>query len=175
MTLPLTVSCFSKIRFGFTFQVPAHMGSPGKRAIKRACVCVWTRWLFNIYCQSPYNKNWNHNRALWQQYDLYCSSNNNRNFKKARRKALPTANKKPTASKKCRNVKTALHVNQPYLYLCHNTLLQKCVWVYSWVFPIAKSHCQPNSQKLQQRMNICLMQLLATLISKKCVGVGLLV
>jgi len=95
--------------------------------------------------------------------------------KKARRKALPTANKKPTASKKCRNVKTALHVNQPYLYLCHNTLLQKCVWVYSWVFPIAKSHCQPNSQKLQQRMNICLMQLLATLISKKCVGVGLLV
>ena len=32
--------CFSKIQIGFTFLVPAHMGSPGKRAIKRMCVCV---------------------------------------------------------------------------------------------------------------------------------------
>jgi len=37
---PLTVSCFSKIPIGFTFLVPAHPGSPGKRAIKRARVCV---------------------------------------------------------------------------------------------------------------------------------------
>ena len=36
----LTVSCFSKIQFGFTFLVPAHSGSPGQRAIKRVCVCV---------------------------------------------------------------------------------------------------------------------------------------
>jgi len=35
MTLPLTVSCFSKIQIGFTFLVPAHPGSPGKRAVKR--------------------------------------------------------------------------------------------------------------------------------------------
>jgi len=55
MPLPLTVSCFSKIQIGFTFLVPAHLGSPGKRAVKRArsracvracvrvhvCVCVW--------------------------------------------------------------------------------------------------------------------------------------
>jgi len=34
MPLPLTVSCFSKIL------VPAHPGSPGQRAVKRACVCV---------------------------------------------------------------------------------------------------------------------------------------
>ena len=34
MPLPLTVSCFSKIQIGFTFLVPAHPGSPGKRAIK---------------------------------------------------------------------------------------------------------------------------------------------
>jgi len=34
MPLPLTVSCFSKIHFGFTFLVPAHPGSPGKWAIK---------------------------------------------------------------------------------------------------------------------------------------------
>jgi len=41
MPLPLTVSCFSKIQIGFTFLVPAHPGSPGQRAVKRVCVCVW--------------------------------------------------------------------------------------------------------------------------------------
>jgi len=40
MPLPLTVSCFSKIQTGFTFLVPAHLGSHGKRAVKRVCVCV---------------------------------------------------------------------------------------------------------------------------------------
>ena len=40
MPLPLTVSCFSKIQIGFTFLVPAHPGSPRKRAIKRVYVCV---------------------------------------------------------------------------------------------------------------------------------------
>ena len=42
MPLPLTVSCFSKIQIGFIFLVPAHPGSPGKKAIKRVCVraCV---------------------------------------------------------------------------------------------------------------------------------------
>ena len=40
MALPLTVSCFSKIQIGFTFLVPAHLGSTGKRAVKRVCVCV---------------------------------------------------------------------------------------------------------------------------------------
>jgi len=38
MPLPLTVSCLSKIQIGFTFLVPAHTGSPGKRAVKRVCV-----------------------------------------------------------------------------------------------------------------------------------------
>ena len=38
--LPLTLSCFSKIETGFTFLVPAHSGSPGKRAVKWVCVCV---------------------------------------------------------------------------------------------------------------------------------------
>ena len=28
MPLPLTVSCFSTIQIGFTFLVPAHLGSP---------------------------------------------------------------------------------------------------------------------------------------------------
>ena len=40
MLLPLTVSCSSKIQIGFTFLVPAHLGSPGQRAVKRVCVCV---------------------------------------------------------------------------------------------------------------------------------------
>jgi len=48
MPLPLTVSCFSKIQIGFTFLVPAHPGSPGKRAIKRLCVC----WCCRDVCSS---------------------------------------------------------------------------------------------------------------------------
>jgi len=52
--LPLTVSCFSKIQFGFAFLVPAHPGSPGKRAVKRVCVlnvCVLSSYekLFRIF------------------------------------------------------------------------------------------------------------------------------
>ena len=39
MPLPLTVSCFSKIQIGFTFLVPAHLGSHGKRLLN-GCVCV---------------------------------------------------------------------------------------------------------------------------------------
>jgi len=37
MSLPLTVSCFSKIQIGFTFLVPAHPGSPGKEPLN-GCV-----------------------------------------------------------------------------------------------------------------------------------------
>ena len=40
--LPLTVSCFSKIQIGFTFLVPAYLGSPGQRAVKR----VLLLWLY---------------------------------------------------------------------------------------------------------------------------------
>ena len=31
---------FSKIQIDFTFLVLAHLGSPGKRAVKCVCVCV---------------------------------------------------------------------------------------------------------------------------------------
>ena len=37
MPLPLTVSCFHKFKIGFTFLVPAHLGSPGQRVVKRMC------------------------------------------------------------------------------------------------------------------------------------------
>ena len=43
MPLPLTVSCFGKIQIGFTFLVPAHLGSPGKGPLNGCvcfCVCV---------------------------------------------------------------------------------------------------------------------------------------
>jgi len=40
ISLPLTISCFSKIQIGFTFLVPAHPGSPGQRAVKWVCMCV---------------------------------------------------------------------------------------------------------------------------------------
>jgi len=48
--LPLTVSCFSKIQIGFSFLVLTHPGSPGQRAIKRVCVCVF---LVLAYLGSP--------------------------------------------------------------------------------------------------------------------------
>jgi len=31
MPLPLNVSCFAKIQIGFTFLLPAHLGSSGKK------------------------------------------------------------------------------------------------------------------------------------------------
>ena len=39
MPLLLTVSCFSKIQIGFTFLLPAYLGSPRHGAVKRVCVC----------------------------------------------------------------------------------------------------------------------------------------
>ena len=47
MPLLLTVSCSSKIQIGFTFLVPAHLGSTGQRAVKRVCVCFF---LLFVYC-----------------------------------------------------------------------------------------------------------------------------
>jgi len=42
MPLPLTVSCFSRIQTGSAFLVPAYLGSPRKRAVKRVRVSgVW--------------------------------------------------------------------------------------------------------------------------------------
>ena len=43
MPLPLTVSCFSEIQIGFTFLVPAHLGSPGKGPLNGVCVCNISR------------------------------------------------------------------------------------------------------------------------------------
>jgi len=40
MPMTLTVSCFSEIRIGLASLVPAHLGGPRQRAVKRMCVCV---------------------------------------------------------------------------------------------------------------------------------------
>ena len=42
MPLPLTVSCFSRIQIGLPFWC-----SPGQRAVKRVCVCVF---IFDSFC-----------------------------------------------------------------------------------------------------------------------------
>ena len=52
---PRTVSCFSKIQIGFTFLVPANLGSTGKRAAKWVCVCVYASWSSPPFCTTPRN------------------------------------------------------------------------------------------------------------------------
>jgi len=49
MPLPLTVSCFSKIQIGFSFLVPAHLGSPGERAVKRVYFIYFGDDIPNIF------------------------------------------------------------------------------------------------------------------------------
>jgi len=47
MPLPLTASWFGKIQIGFTFLVPAHLGSPGKTAVKRGLLLLFIGHLNN--------------------------------------------------------------------------------------------------------------------------------
>ena len=54
MPLPLAVSCSNKIQIGFTFLVPAHLGSPGQRPLNVCvcvCVCVMLSLLFSVSLQ----------------------------------------------------------------------------------------------------------------------------
>jgi len=52
MSLPLTVSCFSKIQIDFSFLVLAHPGSPGQRSVKWVCVCFSSIFCFIIISHS---------------------------------------------------------------------------------------------------------------------------
>ena len=60
MLMPLTISCSIKIQIAFTFLVPAYMGCPGQRSVKRVCVCVCNcaaklrnfRWQHTV-CSEP--------------------------------------------------------------------------------------------------------------------------
>ena len=58
MPLSLTVFCFSKIQIGFTFLVPAHLGSPGKRAVKRVCVYVCLLYICILAFTFCYHIKW---------------------------------------------------------------------------------------------------------------------
>ena len=56
--LPLTVSCFSKIQIGFTFLVPAHLGSPGKRPLNGCVyVCVTFMRRKQVYAEIVFGMN----------------------------------------------------------------------------------------------------------------------
>ena len=69
MPLPLTASCFRKIQIGFAFLVPAHPGSPGKRAVKWVCVCVWLTLINNGHLAPTKSKTYIHclsHVKLWQ-------------------------------------------------------------------------------------------------------------
>ena len=55
MPLPLTVSCFSKIQIGFAFLVPAHLGCPGQRVVKRVCVLrTFVEIVLGLFCFSVF-------------------------------------------------------------------------------------------------------------------------
>ena len=64
MPLPLTISCFSKIQIGFTFLVPAHPSSPGKRAVKQVCVHNLHSKLFRKLTQTSLH--------IWWSYHVCC-------------------------------------------------------------------------------------------------------
>ena len=70
MPLPLTVSCFSKIQIGFTFLVPAHPGSPGKKGHSTR-VCVYSNWLTRVQHQTVGRVS-----CLW----LFIGTNDDRDF-----------------------------------------------------------------------------------------------
>ena len=69
--LPRTVSCFTKIQIGFTFLVPAHLGSPGQRAVKRVCVCVCFGNSVTSNCSV--NLNEKHDTELFCKISLFCN------------------------------------------------------------------------------------------------------
>ena len=66
MPLPLTVSCSSKIQIGFTFLVPADLGTPGKRAVKRVCVLpmIKYKYILQIKCTEAILSN-STRKVLW--------------------------------------------------------------------------------------------------------------
>jgi len=106
MPLPLTVSCFSQIQIGFTFLVSTHPGSPGKRSVKRVCVCACAdhcvqtsghphNWKYTPYCKTArkalsHGTGDMHNRrvrlGMWWRTDIpthrhthhYNNNNNNK-------------------------------------------------------------------------------------------------
>jgi len=95
MPLPLTVSCFSKIQIGFSFLVPAHLGSPGKRAVKWVYVLFGTTQVGRYWKkQSPTRTHPDHQTRVSQmQLSVYCSTD--RKWQKAHLAPTDLAAEKP--------------------------------------------------------------------------------
>jgi len=73
MPLPLTVSCFSKIQIGFTVLVPAHLGSPGQRAVKRVCVCVFDIISQLLVTSTTLIAQWHYSLTFWLNTLTRCN------------------------------------------------------------------------------------------------------
>ena len=82
MPLPLTVSCFSIIQIGFTFLLPAHLGSPGQRAI--IYVCVWHSYFSKIVSYSQYVHLFNGPFSGTTRVSQYQKGKTNLDFAEAR-------------------------------------------------------------------------------------------
>ena len=55
---PAAFTCSSKIQIGCTFLVPAHLGSPGHRAIIQVCVCVFRANKFDLILPKFHQNQW---------------------------------------------------------------------------------------------------------------------
>jgi len=86
MPLPLTVSCFSKIQIGFTFLVPAQLGSPGKRAVKRVCVSAPINLVYDTIRDAILT-------ALESRHKSAKSTARNRQLKKCKNRKKPKSKK----------------------------------------------------------------------------------
>ena len=75
MPVPFTVSCYSKIQIGFTFLVPARLGSRGKRAVKRVCVTLYTKQQWNQkYMQLPAWRPFHQSGGEWHKRWCWAST-----------------------------------------------------------------------------------------------------
>ena len=79
MPMPLTISCFSKIQIGFTFLIPAHLGSPRKGLLNRcvrACVLLLIAMSYNCRCMYVRYMQLNSTCILTYSYTNYTNDCN---------------------------------------------------------------------------------------------------
>jgi len=74
MPLPLTVSCSSKIQIGFAFLVPAHLGSPGQRAVKRMYVCFIKRYSETVVVRNSQNADGSLRKTIIMSFITICGT-----------------------------------------------------------------------------------------------------
>jgi len=111
MPLPLTVACSTKIQIGFTFLVPAHLGSPGKRAVKRVCVCIEPLpCLFRLRCQEESEErgsSYDAAASARRPHERLVFKNGECNVTRANIKRRPQRQTRRTGEVTWRNVDTA--------------------------------------------------------------------